>query len=556
MASDADGNFAVVWSAPGPSTYRAQLRRFNAAGVPLGDPVWLSNSAEAGGTDEREVTIAMDADGDFVVVWRQGWYPGTVGDSDSNAIVARRFNAQGDPLGTSFHVNQYTPDRQVEPSVAMDADGDFIVVWQSWSQPPGGDTYDIYARRYNAAGAALGDEFRVNQNAFYRQQEADVAMWADGRFVVTWVSYTETGLGAVMLRAYRADGTPLIDEEIASTSPALFRPAVAVAGNGNVIVTYITAFPQDSGIAANVFDKNLSPLSGQIHVNADSGGETPDVAARDDGEFVVVWDAQGDDLHAREFDATGVPRGGQYRVNSATAGSNAYPAVAMNPDGDYVVTWTRYEPDSGPRTIIGQRFAHLPTVRASSFGFDAAPQRLVFTFSENVGGSLSASDVELVNLTTGEQIDPAKVALSWDAATFTASFSFPGLPGGVLPDGRYRARLPAASIADPGENTMTSDASMSFFFLAGDANHDARVDRDDLSLLTANWQQSPRSFSQGDFNYDTRVDARDVLILASNWRDSLPLIPEWRKPWSISQRSHFGPGEGLGDVVDLVASEA
>ena len=53
---------------------------------------------------------------------------------------------------------------------------------------------------------------------------------------------------------------------------------------------------------------------------------------------------------------------------------------------------------------------------------------------------------------------------------------------------------------------------------------------------------------------DTRVDPRDLLILASNWRDSLPLIPEWRKPWSTSQRPYFGPGEGLGDVMDPVTA--
>lgn len=38
------------------------------------------------------------------------------------------------PVGEEFRVNTYTPGIQSEAKVAMDADGDFVIVWESIAQ--------------------------------------------------------------------------------------------------------------------------------------------------------------------------------------------------------------------------------------------------------------------------------------------------------------------------------------------------------------------------------------------------------------------------------------
>ena len=73
----------------------------------------------------------------------------------------------GAPRGGATQVgsNQYLYRGQVNPAVAMDAAGDFVVAWVSgvFSGPgQDGDSYGVYAQRYGAAGAPLGAEFRVN----------------------------------------------------------------------------------------------------------------------------------------------------------------------------------------------------------------------------------------------------------------------------------------------------------------------------------------------------------------------------------------------------------
>ena len=70
--------------------------------------------------------------------------------SDPTAsIQGRRYDASGSPEGGEFQVNTYTISFQRIPSVAVDADGDFVVVWWSYGNF-GSDTdgRSIHGQRY------------------------------------------------------------------------------------------------------------------------------------------------------------------------------------------------------------------------------------------------------------------------------------------------------------------------------------------------------------------------------------------------------------------------
>ena len=53
--------------------------------------------------------------------------------------------------------------------------------------------------------------------------------------------------------------------------------------------------------------------------------------------------------------------------------------------------------------------------------------------------------------------------------------------------------------------------------LAGDANHDGRVNLQDFNRLAAHFGQSPRDFTQGNFNYDSVVNLQDFNRLAARF---------------------------------------
>lgn len=165
-----------------------------------------------------------------------------------------------------------------------------------------------------------------------------------------------------------------------------------------------------------------------------------------------------------------------------------------------------------------------PQVSSSSFHFDAAPMALKVGFSENVGSSFSTADLVLTNQTSGQTIAAGVLSLQYDVATRIATIRFPGLPGGVLPDGNWTLAIQSAGVTDPAGNALAATPPIPFFIFGGDANHDRRVDIMDLYILATNWQQSSRNFSQGDFNGDAIVNAQDLAILSSHWQGTLPAL--------------------------------
>src|SRR5262249_46926165 len=145
-------------------------------------------------------SVAMDQAGDFVVAWdslnQDGSYVG---------VYARRYNSAGVAQGGEFRVNTYTTGAQEFPAVAMDAAGDFVVVWDS---PQDGSDTGIYAQRFNAAGVAQGGEFRVNTYTTNFQKDPTAAMDQEGDFVVAWDSYGQDGSHeGIYAQGYRANGT-------------------------------------------------------------------------------------------------------------------------------------------------------------------------------------------------------------------------------------------------------------------------------------------------------------------------------------------------------------
>ena len=142
----------------------------------------------------------MDADGDFVVTWSSNGQDGS-----DLGVYAQRFDASGTPRGFEFRVNQFTTGQQAFSKVAMDAAGDFVIVWSSDGQD-GSDT-GVYARRYDADGISRGNEFRVNQATTAGQRNPAVAMSPTGDFVVCWASYHSAIPANIYARRYDATGS-------------------------------------------------------------------------------------------------------------------------------------------------------------------------------------------------------------------------------------------------------------------------------------------------------------------------------------------------------------
>ncbi|MGE5277432.1 MAG: S-layer homology domain-containing protein, partial [Acidobacteriota bacterium] len=271
-------------------------------------------------------------------------------------------------LGSEFRVNTYTPGSQSYPAVAANSSGSFVVVWQSYGQD--GDDAGIFGQRFDSTGAKVGGEFQVNTYTTSYQFHPSVAMDAAGNFVVVWESYRQDGSGAgVIGRRFNGSGAPQGGEFLinATTSGHQRTPHVASDASGNFVVVW-SAYGDGSeiGIVGRQFGASGSPRGGEFTVNTFtlSAQILPDVAMGPAGNFMVVWQSKGQDdfgdpdgwgIFARAFGASGRPSSVEFQVNTYTSGYQTFPTVALDGRGDFVIAWQSAHQDGYGYGVFARR---------------------------------------------------------------------------------------------------------------------------------------------------------------------------------------------------------
>jgi hypothetical protein len=251
VAVAGDGSFMVVWQDDRDGSFAGiAARRYNAQGIP--GPDLRVNTHTTG--NQIVPTVAADAAGNFVVVWSAS---GSLDGSDYG-VFGRRYDSSGAPAGGEFQVNSYVTSAQSFPAVAMAADGRFMVAWQSSYQD--GDEA-IAARRFDADGTPLGPDAVVNTFTTGSQYGAGVAADSRGDFVVTWRTLGEDGDAAgVFARRYYRDGAPDPEFQVNTyTTGSQFSGtgAIAAAADGDFVVVW-TSGNQD-GDSVGSFGQRFSP---------------------------------------------------------------------------------------------------------------------------------------------------------------------------------------------------------------------------------------------------------------------------------------------------------
>ena len=98
----------------------------------------------------------------------------------SSVFTSSGHAAIGDIADNEFIVNTRTDSEQSNASVAMDADGDYVATWVSNGQD--GNGFGVFGQRFSANGAKAGDAFLVNTEKNLAQENPSIAIDADGDF--------------------------------------------------------------------------------------------------------------------------------------------------------------------------------------------------------------------------------------------------------------------------------------------------------------------------------------------------------------------------------------
>lgn len=332
VALDASGDMVVAWQSEVPGHGdEIRARRFDACGLPRGDELAV-NAVSAG--QQSAPSIAMAPDGSFVVAWQ------TLVQSNLE-VRARRFDSSGTTASGEIAVNTRTGNTNGSPAIASDARGNFVVAWESTIA----GSYEIRARRFDARGSAQSAEIAVNADTASSQRAPTLAVAADGAFIVAWHSNLDGSL-EIRARRFHASGAPAGDEFPVNTTRIgeQVAPTLALSPDGNFVIAWENNFDNHYDIRARTFAPNGAPKTDEFTVQPSSNAEhfAPALASAPNGDFLITWQTfqSGNlDLQARPFAANGKPLSEAFVLNSIATGNQKSPTLAMNATGTFAAAW-------------------------------------------------------------------------------------------------------------------------------------------------------------------------------------------------------------------------
>jgi Ca2+-binding RTX toxin-like protein len=486
----ASGGYVTVWQSSDGSGWGIFAQRFDAQGARVGGEFRVNsatNGTQSLSDDEVALNaVAAQADGGFVVTWRSD-----SSDSSSWGVVAQRFSAAGEPQGAEIKVNTTTAGEQRDPSVAVLADGKFVVVWMDANPEDKGDGKDtsdwgVYGQLFDAQGGRVGSEFLVNTEVNGTQYFPHVGALTGGGFVVSWQD--SKGEDA---RAQRFDGNGakqgtafVMNTYGAGGWPHQWHASTVGIPDGGFWAVWQTDVQDGSGrgVYLQRFAADGSKVDAETRVNTTTvdSQQVPQIDARADGSFVVAWasnnqDGQGWGIYVQRFDANGARVGEELRVNEATSGDQYNPDVVALASGRFVVTWetSGQSQDGSGAGVFSRMFDPVSGFNSLSFTGGDANDRIVQAYADVIDGGAGADTMQggsgntvYVVDQSGDSVIEAASGGTDEIRTVLSSYSLPAEVENLTLTGSG----PSTGLGNALANTITGNAAGDS--LAGGAGND------------------------------------------------------------------------------------
>ena len=286
------------------------------------------------------------------------------------ALAARAGSSQ--LSGPEFRVSMSADKEQSHPDVAVGSTH-FVVVWDGYDRSSlGAERRGILARRYSRAGAVESADLIELGEAHHPRVAA-----AGESFLVVWEdTRLDDGdpvpvIGATPYRARTGR------ENFAYIFSNASKPAVAGDFFRGFVVVWEGNDGSDHGIFAKRYTKDFQPIDGGsvFRVNSYTTGHQakPAVAIAPNGQFVVTWEgnlSNGDvNVYYQRFSSSGVPEGTEVRPHPDQTGYQRAPDVETAVDGSFVVTWE--SPDGHNDGVFARTFTSTGIPSSAEFRVNA-----------------------------------------------------------------------------------------------------------------------------------------------------------------------------------------
>jgi hypothetical protein len=333
VAVDALGNAIAVWS----QSDGVQARRYSDGNWSAIKPL----QATAGSGSDPQ--IAFDANGNAIAAWSQR-------DGAQNHVWASRYSKSSDQWDTAVPLESNSGDATV-PQIAVDANGDALVVWR---QSTGGPHTDIWANRYTMAGPPHWMGAQPIENNAGSASAPQVAM-GGGTGRAVWFEFdTDAGRNRVWSSRYTAS-TDQWDQiaPIESNTGNASSPQLALDASGNAVAVWHQFDGQRSNIWSNRYVASTASWEGAVLIDGDNTGDafSPSIAMDANGNALAVWHQKQPDADVFGIWAArstpGLTLGTSWAppalIERDNNGDAFLPRVAFDATGAALAVWYRFD---------------------------------------------------------------------------------------------------------------------------------------------------------------------------------------------------------------------
>jgi len=330
--------------------------------------------------------VAIDATGNAIAVWDQT--DNTTAPADASDDIWSNRRDAGGQWGSTELLEDHEPDDALEAQIAVDGEGNAIVVFRQSD----GTFFGIWAVRYLASTGKWGEAVRIESNDTGDASRPQIAVDPAGNAVVVWQQGDvgqegddEDDSWGIWANRFTA-GVDWGDAAPVDTSvQTLLAPQVAIDAKGNAIAVWERV--DDSAGHSDIWSKHQTPTgywTGAQPVEVDDRGNAwyPQIASDAEGNAIAVWQQQTDserfDIYANRYLASTEKWGDAMLIETEDAGGAERPQVAIDEDGNAIAVWVQLGGDRAGiwsnRYLSGVGWEGAKPIGPTGLGSTRAPQ--------------------------------------------------------------------------------------------------------------------------------------------------------------------------------------